>query len=61
MAENSQGLAEIAEVITELSNELIELYNRIQTTNVNAYVMSAKAAEITKIGINCFLTTKIKI
>ena len=43
----------------ELSNELIELYNRIQTTNVNAYVMSAKAAEITKIGINCFLTTKI--
>jgi UDPglucose 6-dehydrogenase len=44
---------------TELSNELIELYNRIQTTNVNAYVMSAKAAEITKIGINCFLTTKI--
>ena len=44
---------------TELSNNLIELYNKIQTTQVNAYVMSPKAAEITKIGINCFLTTKI--
>jgi len=43
----------------DLSNELIEIYNRIQTTPVNAYVMSSKAAEITKIGINCFLTTKI--
>ena len=44
---------------TELSNELISIYNKIQTTPVNAYVMSPKAAEITKIGINCFLTTKI--
>lgn len=44
---------------TELSNELIQIYNKIQTTPVNAYVMSPKAAEITKIGINCFLTTKI--
>jgi len=43
----------------ELANELIEIYNKIQTTPINAYVMSAKAAEITKIGINCFLTTKI--
>jgi len=43
----------------ELANELIEIYNRIQTTPVNAYIMSPKAAEITKIGINCFLTTKI--
>ena len=43
----------------ELSNILIEIYNKIQTTSVNAYVMSPKAAEITKIGINCFLTTKI--
>ena len=42
-----------------LANELIEIYNKIQTTPVNAYVMSSKAAEITKIGINCFLTTKI--
>lgn len=44
---------------TELSNQLIEIYNKIQTTPVNAYVMSPKSAEITKIGINCFLTTKI--
>lgn len=43
----------------ELSNQLIEIYNNIQTTSVNAHVMSNKAAEITKIGINCFLTTKI--
>ena len=43
----------------DLTNELIQIYNRIQTTPVNAYVMSPKAAEITKIGINCFLTTKI--
>ena len=44
---------------TELSNQLIQIYNKIQTTPVNAYIMSPKAAEITKIGINCFLTTKI--
>jgi nucleotide sugar dehydrogenase len=43
----------------ELGNELVQLYKKIQTTTVNAYIMSAKAAEITKIGINCFLTTKI--
>jgi UDPglucose 6-dehydrogenase len=43
----------------ELANELIQIYNKIQTTSVNAHVMSPKAAEITKIGINCFLTTKI--
>ena len=44
---------------TEFANELIEIYNKIQTTPVNPYVMSPKSAEITKIGINCFLTTKI--
>lgn len=44
---------------TQLGDELIEIYNKIQTTNVNQYVMSPKAAELTKIGINCFLTTKI--
>ena len=43
----------------ELANELIDLYKKIQTTDVHAYVMSPKAAELTKIGINCFLTTKI--
>jgi len=44
---------------SQLANELIHLYKKIQTTKVNAFVMSSKAAEITKIGINCFLTTKI--
>jgi nucleotide sugar dehydrogenase len=44
---------------TELGDDLIEIYKKIQTTNVNQYVMSPKAAELTKIGINCFLTTKI--
>lgn len=43
----------------ELANELIKIYSKIQTTPVHAHVMSCKAAEITKIGINCFLTTKI--
>ncbi len=43
----------------ELSNDLIQIYNKIQTTPVNAHVMSCKAAEVTKIGINCYLTTKI--
>jgi UDPglucose 6-dehydrogenase len=43
----------------ELANDLIQIYNKIQTTPVNAHVMSCKAAEITKIGINCYLTTKI--
>jgi nucleotide sugar dehydrogenase len=44
---------------TELGDDLIEIYKRIQSTPVNAYVMSPKSAELTKIGINCFLTTKI--
>lgn len=43
----------------ELANDLIQIYKKIQTTPVNAHVMSCKAAEVTKIGINCFLTTKI--
>lgn len=43
----------------ELANDLIQIYSKIQTTPVHAHIMSSKAAEITKIGINCFLTTKI--
>ena len=43
----------------ELANELLQIYRKIQTTTVNGHIMSSKAAEITKIGINCFLTTKI--
>jgi nucleotide sugar dehydrogenase len=44
---------------SELGDTLIKIYEKIQTTPVNAHVMSAKAAEVTKIGINCYLTTKI--
>lgn len=43
----------------ELGNDLIEIYKKIQTTPVNAHIMTAKAAEITKISINCMLTAKI--
>jgi nucleotide sugar dehydrogenase len=35
------------------------LYNDIQTTEPKIHVMSLTAAEIVKIGVNCFLTTKI--
>jgi len=35
------------------------LYNDIQTIEPNVHAMSLTAAEIVKIGINCFLTTKI--
>lgn len=43
----------------ELGNMLVKIYEKLQTTPVNAHIMSSKAAEVTKIGINCFLTTKI--
>ena len=36
-----------------------KLYNDIQTTKPCVHTMSLTAAEIVKIGINCFLTTKI--
>ena len=35
------------------------LYKKIQTTRAIVCTMSTKSAEITKIAINCFLTTKI--
>ena len=35
------------------------LYQKIQTTRAIVCVMSPKSAEITKIAVNCFLTTKI--
>lgn len=45
------------------SNGIIEsikqLYDKIQTTPVICSTMSNKAAEITKIALNCYLTTKI--
>lgn len=38
---------------------LSSIYESIQTTPIRFYPMSRKAAEITKIGVNCFLTYKI--
>ena len=43
----------------ELSNDLITIYNKIQTTPVNAHVMSIKASEIAYLGLNSFLSYKI--
>jgi UDPglucose 6-dehydrogenase len=39
--------------------KLKTIYQKIQKIDVNVCPMSPTAAEITKIGINCFLTTKI--
>ena len=43
----------------EVYDELCELYNRIQVTQPRISIMSTKAAEIVKLAVNCFLTTKI--
>lgn len=40
--------------------EVIEtIYNKIQVTESNIYFMSTTAAELVKLAVNCFLTTKI--
>lgn len=41
------------------SNKLKEIYKRIMVVNPTFNIMSNTAAEITKIAINCFLTSKI--
>ena len=38
---------------------LAEIYHKIQVTEPSIHYMSTKAAELTKIALNCFLTTKI--
>jgi nucleotide sugar dehydrogenase len=43
----------------ELINDLIQLHTKIKKVLVNVYSMSSKAAELTKIGINSFLSAKI--
>lgn len=43
----------------DLTRNLLKIYNDIQIVQINPQIMSPTAAEITKIGINCFLTTKI--
>lgn len=40
-------------------SEIRKLYEKIQTTRAIVCVMSTTAAEITKIAVNCYLTTKI--
>jgi len=42
----------------ELANELIQLYKKIQTKDVNTFVMSIKSAEITKLSINSYKALK---
>ena len=40
-------------------DELVKIYNQIQDKKPSIHFMSTKAAELTKIAVNCFLTTKI--
>lgn len=40
-------------------SDIRKLYEKIQTTRAIVCTMSTTAAEVTKIAINCFLTTKI--
>ena len=42
-----------------ITREIDDLYKKIQTTRAIVCTMGTKSAEITKIAINCFLTTKI--
>jgi len=43
----------------ETYDQLCELYNRIQETPPKISIMSTNAAELVKLAVNCFLTTKI--
>ena len=43
----------------DITREIDDLYRKIQTTRAIVCTMSTKSAEITKIAVNCFLTTKI--
>lgn len=43
----------------ELTNDLMEIYNKILTVPVNVYSMSTKSAELTKLAISSFVATKI--
>ena len=40
-------------------DQLCKLYNRIQVTQPQISIMSLTAAELVKLAVNCFLTTKI--
>lgn len=43
----------------KIISDIIDLYQKIQTTEATLCPMSLTAAEITKIAVNCYLTTKI--
>lgn len=43
----------------ELSNELMNVFNKIQPNGLNLCTMSSKSAEITKLAINTFSSMKI--
>ena len=44
---------------SEVVKDIKELYKKIQTSRAIVCAMSTKSKEITKIAVNCFLTTKI--
>ena len=43
----------------ESYDQLCEIYNRIQETSPKISIMSTTAAELVKLAVDCFLTTKI--
>ena len=43
----------------ETYDQLCELYNKIQETSPKISIMSTTAAELVKLAVNCYLTTKI--
>ena len=43
----------------ETYDQLCEIYNRIQETPPKISIMSTTAAELVKLAVNCYLTTKI--
>lgn len=42
-----------------IAKDIKDIYRKIQTSRAIVCTMSTKSAEITKIAVNCFLTTKI--
>lgn len=59
---NNLQQSEIVLIGTEyqsLADELIQIYNKIQTKSVKAFVMGMRSAEIAKLGLNSFISTKI--
>lgn len=47
------------EDLENVTKDIKKLYEKIQTTRAIVCTMSTTAAEVTKIAINCYLTTKI--